>query len=394
MASKPRTGRAAALLVAGALSCASFYGGFIFHRYLENQGGGQEKAAAPHGAFRQVSIAAGKWAGVRNNFIVKAAQKASPAVVFVGVTQIKVYANPFFDDPFFRQFFPPSIREFRSMGSGVIVAKNGYVVTNFHVVENASKITVYLQNGRTYGAEVLGADPYVDLAVLKIKAANLPAVAMCPNDSLYIGEWAIAIGNPFGALIKDNRPTVTQGVISAVNRVFTRESGISNRYINMIQTDAAINPGNSGGALVNCHGELIGINTFIFTQNNSGSVGVGFAIPVSRVRRVLREVIKYGKVRSFYTGISVQDISPVMAQSMGLKAPRGVIINHIDKKSPAKKAGLKVGDVILKVDQYKVNDSDYITEIFQQYLAGDRVVFEIIRNKKKKKISLVLESRE
>jgi S1-C subfamily serine protease len=217
---------------------------------------------------------------------------------------------------------------------------------------------------------------------------------MCPNDSIYIGEWVMAIGNPFGAMIKDNRPTVTMGVVSAVGREFTRESGIGSKYKNMIQTDAAINPGNSGGALINCYGELIGINTFIFTQNNSGSVGVGFAIPAERVRKTLKEVIRYGKIRSFYTGISVQDIDQIMAQSLGLDTRKGVIVNNIEKRSPGAKAGLKVGDVILHVNQYEITNSDVIAEVFNQFLPGDKIRLEIMRGKKRRTVTLKLESKE
>lgn len=328
----------------------------------------------------------------RNNAIVQAVQKASASVVFIGVTQIRIVNNPVFDDPFFRQFFPPSVSEYRSMGSGVIMTERGHIVTNYHVVENASTIQVHLADGRKFPGKILGADPYTDLAIIKIEGSGFPAIAVCPNDSLYIGEWAIAIGNPFGALIRDNRPTVTMGVISAVSREFTRESGI--KYTNMIQTDAAINPGNSGGALINCLGELIGINTFIISPGGTGNIGMGFASPAGRATRTLKEIIQYGKIRSFYTGISIQDINQIMAHSLGLESAYGVIVNRIEKNSPGARAGLKVGDIILKVNGKEALDEETITDMFNQFLPGDKVTLTLFRERKEKKTDLVLESKE
>ncbi|MFH0920452.1 MAG: trypsin-like peptidase domain-containing protein, partial [Fibrobacterota bacterium] len=282
--------------------------------------------------------------------------------------------------------------EYRSMGSGVIVTEKGHIVTNYHVVENASTIEVHLSDGRKAAAKVLGADPYTDLAIIKIDGNGLPAIPVCPNDSIYIGEWAVAIGNPFGALIRDNQPTVTVGVVGAVGREFTRESGI--KYTNMIQTDAAINPGNSGGALVNCLGELIGINTFIISPGGTGNIGLGFAIPAGRAMKTLKEIIQYGKIRSFYTGISIQDINQIMAHSLGLKSAYGVIVNRLEKNSPGARAGLKVGDIILKVNGKEALDEATITDTFNQFLPGDRVTLTVFRDGNEKKIDLLLESRE
>ncbi len=328
----------------------------------------------------------------RNNSMVRAINEASKSVVFIGVTQIRVINNPFFEDPFFRQFFPPAVNEYRSMGSGVIFTDKGHIITNYHVVENASKIEVHLPDGKQFEGKLLGADLYTDLAIIKIEGNGLPAIKVATNDSLYIGEWAVAIGNPFGALIKDNRPTVTSGVISAYGREFTRQSGI--KYTNMIQTDAAINPGNSGGALINCLGELIGINTFILSPNQQGSVGVGFAIPASRAMKTLREILKYGKIRSFYTGISIQNLTPHISGSLGLKSTKGVIINGVAKNSPGAKAGLKVGDVIIKANGSEIIDQLSITTVFNQLLPGDLVLLTIIREKKELVVSLFLEGVE
>jgi len=346
-------------------------------------------------AARRVSFSGPAGGSVkRNNAIVQAINKASRSVVFIGVTQIQVYSNPFFNDPFFRKFFPPSVREYKSMGSGVIISKKGYVVTNFHVIQNASKIEVHLTDGKKYIAKRVGADPFTDLAIIKIEGADFPAIEMCPNDSLYIGEWSIAIGNPFGALIKGSQPTVTMGVISAYDREFTRESGVGGEYKKMIQTDAAINPGNSGGALINAYGELIGINTFIFSQGSGGSVGIGFAIPVKRVRKTFKEILQYGKIRSFFTGISIQNLDRAIAQSLGLKTTNGVIINGIEKKSPGKKAGLKPGDVIIQVDDYEIFGGQTITDVFNQFLPGDTVSLKVLRGTRKKEFALILETRE
>jgi serine protease Do len=328
----------------------------------------------------------------RNNSMVQAIDKASKSVVFIGVTQIKVVNNPFYDDPFFRQFFPPAVNEYRSMGSGVILTDKGHIVTNYHVIENATSIEVHLADGRQYKATLLGADLYTDLAIIKIEDKELPAIKVVPNDSLYIGEWAVAIGNPFGALIKDNRPTVTTGVISAYGREFTRESGI--KYNNMIQTDAAINPGNSGGALVNCFGELIGINTFIISPGGQGNIGLGFAIPASRAMKTLKEILQYGKIRSFYTGISIQNLTPYIAGSLGLKSTRGVIVNNVEKKSPGERAGIEVGDVIIKANNSEIVDQYSITDIFNQFLPGDEVLLSTIRKGKVIKLNLILEGQK
>lgn len=375
---------------------AAFGGGYYFHHYAEVNLFSKAKVsdsqpAAPE-SIKPVSFGSAGDRAERNNAMVQAVDKAARSVVFIGVTQIKIVNNAFFDDPFFRQYFPPSIREFRSMGSGVILTDKGHIITNYHVVENASKIEVHLTDGRRFDAELLGADPYTDLAVIKINEKGLPAIQVCPNDSLYIGEWAVAIGNPFGALIRDSRPTVTAGVISAYGREFTRESGI--KYTNMIQTDAAINPGNSGGALINCMGELIGINTFILSPSGAGNIGLGFAIPAGRAMRTLKEVVQYGKVRSFKTGVSIQNMNAYIASSLGLKSETGVIVNGIEKGSPGAKAGLKIGDVIIKANKQEVTDEVSILDIFNQFLPGDKVPLVVLRDRKEKEIVLTLESKD
>ncbi|MEO0071770.1 MAG: trypsin-like peptidase domain-containing protein [candidate division WOR-3 bacterium] len=291
----------------------------------------------------------------RTNAIVIAAQKVSPAVVSVIVTQTRVVSyDPFgffgFDD-FFRDFFPRHTfrQEIKSMGSGVIVDPKGYIVTNAHVVNNATKIKVTLPDNRSFNAELVALDQDRDLALLKIPGENLPVATLGNSDDLLIGEWAIAIGNPFGFLIEDAQPTVTVGVISALHRDIKSGRG-GTIYTDMIQTDAAINPGNSGGPLVNALGEVIGINTFIFSHAG-GSEGVGFARPIQEVKRFINEAL--GQVSAEYErfntriGAVVADINPNLRHRFGLAHTKGVVIIDIQEGSLAEKVGLNPGDVIL-----------------------------------------------
>ena len=302
----------------------------------------------------------------RMNAIVRASQVAGPSVVSVSVTQTVVTRRtPFFGDDFFQQFFgdvfPPA--EYRqqvpSLGSGFVITQDGYVITNEHVIHNAEQIKVTLPDGRQFDAKVAGSNAVYDIAVLKIDAKGLKPAAMGDSDDLMVGEWAIAIGNPFGFLLNDPSPSVTAGVISALRRDVKSESvgGSTGIYKDMIQTDAAINPGNSGGPLVNGRGEVIGVNTFIFSRGG-GSLGMGFAIPVNSAKKVVREIIKFGAVRGVWIGISVQDITPYLAQQLGVRDTRGVIVVKLEDGSPADGAGVKVGDIIRKVQGERVQNSD------------------------------------
>ncbi len=291
----------------------------------------------------------------RVNAIVLAAQNVSPAVVSVVVTQTRVVSyEPFgifgFDD-FFRDFFPRHTfrQEIKSMGSGVIVDQRGYIVTNAHVVNNATRIKVTLPDNRSFEAELVAVDLDRDLALLKIPGGNLPVATLGNSDDLMIGEWAIAIGNPFGFLMEDAQPTVTVGVISALHRDI--KSGRGNAvYTDMIQTDAAINPGNSGGPLVNALGEVIGINTFIFSHAG-GSEGVGFARPINEVKRFIDEAL--GQASSDYEkfatriGAVVADINPALRTRFGIAHKKGVVVVEVKSNSIAEKIGLMPGDVIL-----------------------------------------------
>ena len=295
----------------------------------------------------------------RQNAIVQAAQKVGPAVVSISVVQVRVVRQrPFFSpfgDEFWGRFFRP--REYKEkvygIGSGFIINPDGYILTNAHVVREADQLKVTLTTGQEYEGTVAGFDEASDLAVVKIDAENLPWAVLGNSDDLITGEWAIAVGNPFGYLLDDPNPTVTVGVISAVNRDIKRERGQVQIYRKMIQTDAAINQGNSGGPLVNASGEVIGINTFIFTTSR-GSEGIGFAIPISRAKALLSDLIDYGRIIPVWIGARVQELNPILAQSLELEQAQGVIISDVEDGSPAEKAGLKVKDVIVEVDDQKI----------------------------------------
>ena len=301
--------------------------------------------------------------GTRRTALVNAAEKVGPAVVSISVISTEVVASsPFFEDPFFgqfwREFFPPRYykQEIRSLGSGVIIDSEGDIVTNEHVVHNAEKIKVTLPDGRTFDGNLVGSDERLDIALLRIKGEDLPSAKLGNSDSLLIGEWSIAIGNPFGYLLEDLEPTVTVGVISAVHRTF--KGGGERVYRDMIQTDAAINPGNSGGPLVNALGEVIGINTFIITKSG-GSEGIGFAIPINTVKKIVRELKSYGKVREGYLGVSIQSMTDEIREGIGYPHIWGVIVTEVDPSGPAGRI-LKEGDVIESVNGRKLyNEGDW-----------------------------------
>jgi serine protease Do len=304
----------------------------------------------------------------RRNAIVEAAEKVGPAVVSISVIQTRTvqappYFNPFGGDNFDDMWsFLLRPREFKqrvqSIGSGVLTDPRGYILTNQHVVEGADEIRVTLPSGAEYKGKVIGEDPQSDLAIVKIDGKELPYAKLGNSDHLAIGEWAIAIGNPFGYLLDDPHPTVTAGVISALGRDFKRQVGQGNRiYRKMIQTDAAINPGNSGGPLVNADGEVIGINTFIFSSSR-GSEGVGFAIPANRARRVMEDLIEHGEVVLPWIGLDAQSLTPLLAQSMNLPLEEGALVSGVEKGSPAERAGISRGDVITEVEGRKISDAE------------------------------------
>ena len=335
----------------------------------------------------------------RDNAIVRASRIAGPSVVSVSVIQTVARRGGFLPpsgDDFFNQFFgdvfPPYVYRERipSLGSGFVISENGYVLTNEHVVHNGEQIKVTLPDGRQFDGKLAGADPTYDLAVLKIDAKGLPASVLGNSDDIVVGEWAIAIGNPFGFLLNDASPSVTAGVISALKRDVKPTGFEGGIYKEMIQTDAAINPGNSGGPLVNGKGEVIGVNTFIFTQSG-GSLGMGFAIPVNVAKRVVQEIIKFGAVRSVWVGISVQDITPYAASHLGITDTGGVIVARLEQGSPADKAGVKAGDIIRKVQGQPIkNSNDAQRRIFGAGV-GDVVVLTMERDHKQWDVKLKLE---
>ena len=286
----------------------------------------------------------------RRNAIVMAAERVGPAVVSVNVVATQVVrSRPFFDDPFFGGIFGPQerLRQVEGLGSGFIVSQDGYIVTNQHVVAGATQIVVTLMDGRQLPAELVAADEMTDLAVLKVDGGNLPVASLGDSDDLMIGEWAIAIGNPFGYLLADRNPSVTVGVISALGRDVRPGQGDDGEQVwsNMIQTDAAINPGNSGGPLVNSDGEVIGVNSFIFSRSG-GSIGLGFAIPIDRAKRALADIVEFGSIRRPWTGLHVSTETPPGNGRLSA----GVIVTRVDPGSPAAEAGLREGDLLVEAE--------------------------------------------
>ena len=319
----------------------------------------------------------------------EAVKKAAPAVVNVYATKLVTERrSPFFDDPLFRHFFgdeDQSTRQRRepSLGSGVILSKDGYILTNNHVIADAAEIAVALNDGRTTSAKVFGADPESDLAVLKIDLQDLPVVTLGRSDILQVGDVVLAIGNPFGV-----GQTVTSGIVSGLGR---SSLGI-NTFENFIQTDAAINPGNSGGALINANGELIGINTAIFSQSG-GSQGIGFAIPVNLAKDVLTQIIEQGHVVRGWLGIKIQDISPKLANAFELDSTDGVVITNIVINGPADKAGLDRGDIITHINGNKVRDFRETLNQISINKPGTEIKLTIIREGNKVEKTAVVTER-
>ncbi len=305
-----------------------------------------------------------------------AARAALPAVVHIYTTQeIRQPRHPLFEDPIFRHFFGdrPEGRTQRNsgLGSGVIVSPNGYILTNFHVIESADDIQVSLNDGKTYKARVVGSDPESYLAILQIKADKLPAITFGQIDSLRVGDVVLAIGNPFGV-----GQTVTMGIVSALGR---SHLGI-NTFENFIQTDAAINPGNSGGALVDAHGHLVGINTAIYSRTG-GSLGIGFAIPVSSARSIMEQIIRTGTVTRGWIGVEAQEITPELAESFGLPDIEGALIAGVVRGSPADSAGIRPGDVLLAVNGKAVKDPQVMLDLIAALKPEERSNFRLRRDK-------------
>ena len=321
----------------------------------------------------------------RENIITNTVQKVSPAIVGINVIEIRQYRDPFssfFDDPFFRQFFGNrgnSSQKVQGLGSGYIISPDGYIVTNDHVAGNATEITITMTDGSHHEAKIIGSDPVSDICLLKIDGDNLPYVELGNSSDIIIGEWVIALGNPFGLFELNDKPTVTVGVISATG--MNLEPINDRYYLNMIQTDAAINGGNSGGALVNSIGQVIGMNTLIYTAGGvQGNIGLGFAIPIDKVKRIVTELKTNGKIdRDFQIGMSIQSIDAGIMRYYDLKSNKGVIITKVLPNTPAENAGLKSGDIITEIDGYKISNEQTIFGVFQEFRAGQEIEVKIIR---------------
>ncbi|MBT3368453.1 MAG: Do family serine endopeptidase [Nitrospina sp.] len=316
----------------------------------------------------------------RRTPLVRAVEKVSPAVVNIYTTEISRSArNPFRNfnnnlfDQFFKDFLPPNKSQKRSLGSGVLINGEGFILTNEHVIAKATKIHVVLSDKQEFDASVIGADIKSDLAIIKIDSSKpLPYVEMGRSDDLMIGEQVLAIGNPFGL-----QQTVTTGIISALNRNI--RAGKNMVYSDFIQVDASINPGNSGGPLLNINGSLIGINTAIYQK----AEGIGFAIPIDHAKRIVDELIRYGKVRRGWMGVSIQELDPQLATHFQLDGHKGVLVVGVAEKSSAGKAGLKRGDIVIAIDGHGVSNKSDFRGRMASYTVGSSIQFSILRDGKK-----------
>jgi serine protease Do/serine protease DegQ len=316
-------------------------------------------------------------------------KRVSPAVVNIatrGTVKERTPQNPLLEDPFFRRFFDipdmgPRERQFQSAGSGVIFdAKNGYIVTNAHVVDNATEITVTLQDGRDLTATVVGSDVPSDVAVLKVPTENLTQVALGDSTKLEVGDFVVAIGNPFGL-----QHTVTSGIVSGLGR-----SGINpDGYEDFIQTDASINPGNSGGALVNLRGELVGINSAILSRSG-GNIGIGFAIPVNMARSIMDQLLKYGSVKRGLLGVNIYSLTPDMAKSLNIPNTQGVLVSQVNEGSAADKAGIKPGDVITSINGQVIKSNSELRNAIGLSRVGEKLDVALIRDRKPMHVTAVI----
>jgi Do/DeqQ family serine protease len=353
-----------------------------------------------HSALRTLTAAAILWCGAASAqlpamvgdtpvpSLAPMLKKVSPSVVNIatrGTVQARSQqGNPLLEDPFFRRFFEapelaPQQREFQSAGSGVIVdARNGYIITNAHVIENATEITVTLLDNRSIKADVVGADAGSDVALLKVKAANLAAMPVADSSKAEVGDFVVAIGNPFGL-----QHTVTSGIISGLGR-----SGISrDGYEDFIQTDASINPGNSGGALVNLKGELVGINSAILSGNGGGNIGIGFAIPSNMVKAIMDQIVQFGEVKRGVLGVNIVTLTPDVAQNLGIADAQGALVSQVVEGSAAEKAGIRAGDVITSVNNRTVKTGAELRNAIGLLRVGDKVEVTLLREGKPRRVT-------
>lgn len=334
------------------------------------------------------------------------AQKAGPAVVAIKTEQLMRYranSNYFgrsYDDElmerFFEDFFgtaPQYAQKSLGIGSGVIIDRRGYILTNAHVVKDADKITVTLPDGRKFEGELTGTDMRSDLALIKITAENLPVATLGNSENLKIGQWVVAIGNPFGNVLDDPQPTVTSGVISALHRSLPQTSRLDSDYSDLIQTDAAINPGNSGGPLVNLDGDVIGINVAIFSTSG-GYQGVGFAIPVNYAKAIVEQLAEGKTIDYGWIGIGIQDIDERLAQYFALTTDQGVLVTKVLSGAPAEQAGIREGDIILSVNKIKVRNSSALVKQISNAPIGTTVILQVSRDQKDIEIPVVIGKNE
>ncbi|WP_420456270.1 S1C family serine protease [Rubrivirga sp.] len=328
----------------------------------------------------------------RRTAITRAVEAASPAVVSVNVIEVRNYvrrATPI-EEFFYGRRIPDRVfqQEVQAIGSGFVISDDGYIVTNDHVAGAATKITIAFPDGSQMPATLVGSDPETDIALLKVEPERpLPYLAFEEQGDAVVGEWAIALGNPFG-LFEAAEPTVTVGVVSAVGRDFPAQQG--RIFRDMIQTDAAINSGNSGGPLVNALGRVIGVNTVIYSRSG-GSVGLGFSVPAWRVRQVVAELRESGAVdRSFYTGLSIRPVSPRLAQQLGLGQARGLVVTSIESDSPAERAGLLPRDVIVSIQDEAVTSNEDVRDRLVDSRAGDAVRLGVVRRGQTLTVDLTL----
>jgi len=342
----------------------------------------------PHNAFLTASVpmfeAPANGTPAQNSYR-EAAKRAMPAVVNIFTTKgVHQPKTPFMDDPLFRRFFGEQQEEKQfSLGSGVVVSPQGYVLTNNHVIETADEIEVALADGRKASGKLVGADPETDIAVIKIDLPNLPAIALGHAEQARVGDVVLAIGNPFGV-----GQTVTMGIVSALGR---NHLGI-NTFENFIQTDAAINPGNSGGALTDANGNLLGINTAIYSRSG-GSLGIGFAIPVTTVKTVMESIIASGQVIRGWIGVEPQDITPELADSFGLSKKSGAIIAGVLKGGPADKAGMRPGDILVAVEGKPVSDTTDMLNLIAQLTPGNKAKMTVLRKSQESTLDIVVGKR-
>jgi serine protease DegQ len=316
-----------------------------------------------------------------------AARRAMPAVVNIYTSKAaKGQRHPFMDDPVFRHFFGESFdtqtRKTANLGSGVIVSEEGYILTNSHVIEAADEIEVALADTRRAKARVVGSDPETDLAVLKVDLPKLPSILFGQSDQVHVGDVVLAIGNPFGV-----GQTVTLGIVSALGR---SHLGI-NTFENFIQTDAAINPGNSGGALVDVSGNLIGINTAMYSRAPGGaSLGIGFAIPASTARQVLDQILLHGEVTRGWIGVGVQDMTRELSDSFKLPGIRGALVTEVYRGMPADKAGMRLGDILVAVDGQTVTDSATMLNLVAALDPGKKATFKVVRSQQETEVKVTI----